>query len=262
MTTHFDEFIATIAKLRGPDGCPWDRQQDHKSLARYLLEEAYEVLDAIHEGDQEKIKEELGDLLLQIVLNARVAEDNGQFNIQDIAEGINKKMIKRHPHVFGEAKVETAGQVVAQWEELKEKEARENNAELSIVDNVPKVLPALIKALKVSEKAVSVGFEWESQADVWEKVLSELQELKEELNKPPESRNRKNIELELGDVLFTLVNLARWQKLDPEESLLLAIEKFRARFRVMERLSGKSLRERSASELNELWEKAKRQVSF
>jgi tetrapyrrole methylase family protein/MazG family protein len=256
--THVDDFIATIARLRAPDGCPWDREQNHLSLARYLLEEAYEVLEAIHSGDPHKLKEELGDLLLQIVLHAQIASENGQFDMQDIAEAINEKMIKRHPHVFGEAKADNAQQVVQRWEELKQAEQREGgNGQKSIVDNVPNALPALLKALKVSEKAVSVGFEWESLDDLWQKVLSEIDELKDELQRPQNERNRREIDLELGDVLFTLVNVARWQKMNPEESLLLAIDKFRARFRAMEGLAPRPLKELSAAEMNELWEQAK-----
>jgi MazG family protein len=261
--THLDEFVATIARLRAPDGCPWDREQDHRSLVRYLLEETYEVLEAIHGGDPEKLKEELGDLLLQIVLNAQVAKDNGEFDIQDVAAGINAKMIKRHPHVFGGAKAENSAQVVKRWEEIKAEEAQEKaqgNGQQSVVDNVPNALPALLKALKVSEKAVSVGFEWENADDVWAKVLSEIDELKHELTLPAPERDRKKIELELGDVLFTLVNVARWEKMNPEESLLLAIEKFRTRFREMEKLSKEPLKNLTPAQMNDLWEQAKKLV--
>ena len=260
--TQIDDFVATIARLRAPEGCPWDREQDHLSLARYLLEETYEVLEAIHSGDPEKLKEELGDLLLQIVLHAQIAQDNGQFNFADVAQGINAKMIRRHPHVFGDSKAENAQQVVRRWEELKAQEAEEKGKQpQSVVDNVSKTLPALLKALKVSEKAVSVGFEWESLDDVWAKVLSEVDELKHELSKPPATRSRKEIELELGDVLFTLVNVARWEKMNPEESLLLAIDKFRCRFKEMERLSPRPLKELTPAQMNELWEQAKANLS-
>jgi MazG family protein len=259
--THLDEFVATIARLRAPDGCPWDREQDHRSLGRYLLEEAYEVLEAIHGGDPEKLKEELGDLLLQIVLNAQVAKDNGEFDIEDVAAGINAKMIKRHPHVFAGVKADNSAQVVKRWEEIKAEEQREkaqDNEHPSVVDNVPATLPALLKALKVSEKAVSVGFEWENADDVWAKVLSEIDELKHELTRPAPERDRKKIELELGDVLFTLVNVARWEKMNPEESLLLAIEKFRTRFREMEKLSKEPLKDLTPAQMNDLWEQAKK----
>ena len=265
--THIDEFIATIARLRAPDGCPWDREQDHLSLARYLLEETYEVLEAIHSGDPHKLREELGDLLLQIVLNAQIASEKGEFDIQDVADSINKKMVKRHPHVFGEAKADNAQQVVQRWEEIKQKEHEERQAEHgngqkpSVVDNVPNTLPALLKALKVSEKAVSVGFEWESLDDVWVKVLSEMDELREEMKRPEGERNRRETELEMGDVLFSLVNVARWQKMNPEESLLLAIDKFRHRFREMEKLSPRPLKELTPAQMNDLWEQAKINVA-
>src|SRR5262249_24996536 len=154
--------ISTIARLRAPDGCPWDREQTHRSLARYLLEEAYEVLEAIHADDPHKLKEELGDLLLQIVLNAQVAKDNGQFTIDDVANSINDKMVKRQPHVFASGDAKTAAEVVARWEDIKQEEANERGeSQKSVVDNVPNALPALLKALKVSEKAVSLGFEWD-----------------------------------------------------------------------------------------------------
>ncbi len=255
--TSIDEFLATIARLRAPDGCPWDREQDHRSLARYLLEETYELLEAIHEGDPEKLKEELGDLLLQIVLHAQIASENGQFDMQDVAAAINAKMIKRHPHVFADAKADNADQVVQNWEALKQKEAKEQDPGKSVVDNVPRTLPALLKALKVSEKAVSVGFEWDTAASLWSKVLSEIEELKDELTQQAEKRDKAKIELELGDVLFCLVNVARWEKLNPEESLLLAIDKFRERFRRMEQLSDRPLKELSSDQMNQLWEKSK-----
>lgn len=258
MTSQLDDFIATIAKLRGPDGCPWDREQTHLTLGRYLLEESYEVLEAIHAEDPAKLKEELGDLLLQIVLNAKVAEDSGHFDIQDIARSINEKMIKRHPHVFAAGDAKTSDQVVQRWEEIKQEEAQERGEVQSVVDSVPKALPALLKALKVSEKAVSVGFEWDCQEDVWDKLLSEINELKEELSRPKEKQNKRDIELELGDVLFTLVNVARWQQVNPEESLLLAIDKFRTRFRKMEEISEAPLKDLNLQQLDEIWVKSKK----
>lgn len=257
MTSHLKEFIATIARLRGPDGCPWDREQTHETLARYLLEEAYEVLEAIHLGDADKLKEELGDLLLQIVLNAQIASDQGLFDIEDVARSINEKMIARHPHVFGDSDVKTAGQVVAQWEELKHKEQAVSNKQASAVDGVPKTLPALLQALKVSEKAVSQGFEWNNKEEVWEKLYSELTELKYETELPPQDSKRRNIDLELGDVLFVLVNIARWEHLNPEESLLLATEKFKQRFRQMEALADRPLKELDKADLASLWQRVK-----
>ncbi len=257
MTSDLDQFIATIARLRAPNGCPWDREQTHETLARYLLEEAYEVLEAIHLGDPVKLREELGDLLLQIVLNAQIANENGHFDIEDVARSINEKMIGRHPHVFADANVKTAGEVVAQWEELKHREQAANGKQGSAIDGVPKTLPALLQALKVSEKAVSQGFEWNNEDEVWDKLYSELTELKHETSLPEGDSKRRDIDLELGDVLFVVVNLARWERLNPEESLLLATEKFKQRFRKMEAISDRPLKELTKSELADLWNQAK-----
>ena len=253
MVSPIDEFIETIARLRAPDGCPWDREQDHRSLARYLLEEAYEVLEAIHGDSKAKLKEELGDLLLQIVLHAQIASEAGEFDLDGIAQGINTKMVSRHPHVFGENKISTADGVIKQWEELKQEEARARGSEESVVDTVPKALPALLKALKVSEKAVGQGFEWRDFDELWQKVDSEMLELKEAVA----SGDLNEVELELGDVLFTLVNVARWHKLNPEESLLRAIDKFRLRYRKMEELSARPLSDLSKDELALMWLQAK-----
>ena len=276
MSTSFDEFVATIARLRGPDGCPWDREQTHQSLGRYLMEESYEVLEAIHLDDSGKLKEELGDLLLQIVLNAQIAKDNGEFDMFDVADSINQKMISRHPHVFGENKLEHPDQVVAQWEELKEKEKQEadnknengNGERRGALDSIPRALPALLQALKVSEKAVGQGFEWKEEEDVWDKLVSEMNEFREavaeariEQSDNPEKRKALNeeVELELGDILFCLVNVARWQKVNPEEALLKSIEKFKRRFSTMETISAEPLTELTKDQLYKLWIEAKSQ---
>lgn len=256
--TAIDQFIETIARLRAPDGCPWDREQDHKTLARYVLEETYEVVEAIHAEDPAKLKEELGDLLLQIVLHAQIATENKQFDMQDIAAGINAKMIARHPHVFGEKKLDSAGAVITQWEELKKQEAKDSGKQhQSPVDTVPNALPALLKCLKVSEKAVGEGFEWHDFDELWQKLLSEIDELKEVIEEPDGPKRQRDLDLELGDVLFCLVNVARWNKLNPEESLLLSIDKFRERYRLMEKISERPLKEMSKDELAVLWAKAK-----
>jgi MazG family protein len=280
--SHLEQFIATVAKLRSPEGCPWDREQTHKSLARYLLEEAYEVMEAIHEGDPEKIKEELGDLLLQIVLNSQVAKDDGNFTIEDVAASINAKMIRRHPHVFADSKVDTAEGVVTQWQELKAKEKQEKldqgqeqpEAKESALAGVPKTMPALLQALKISEKAVNQGFEWEKEADVWAKLHSEISELQEAISHPDlvspkndqaidpskkkdSDKAKQEVALEFGDALFCMVNLARWHALDPEECLLMTINKFKNRFEWMEQHSERPLKEHSAEQLNDLWEGAK-----
>lgn len=278
--SHLEQFIATVAKLRSPEGCPWDREQTHKSLARYLLEEAYEVMEAIHEGDPEKIKEELGDLLLQIVLNSQVAKDDGNFTIEDVAASINAKMIRRHPHVFADSTVDTAEGVVSQWQELKAKEKAEKQQSAdgqvkekeSALAGVPKTMPALLQALKISEKAVNQGFEWEKEADVWAKLHSEISELQEAISHPdlvsPKNGQQKDVDkakqevaLEFGDALFCMVNLARWHALDPEECLLMTINKFKSRFEWMEENSQRPLKDHSAEQLNDLWEGAKSALS-
>ncbi|MBS1996175.1 MAG: nucleoside triphosphate pyrophosphohydrolase [Cyanobacteria bacterium SZAS LIN-2] len=269
-----EAFVGTIARLRAPDGCPWDREQTHKTLARYLLEETYEVLDAIHQEDPRKLKEELGDLLLQIVLNAQVAKDDGHFDMEEVAAAINAKMIRRHPHVFADTKVKDASEVVSNWQEIKEQEKREekekgreegkDHAEhASALDGIPRSMPALMQALKISEKAVHEGFEWYRESDVWDKLYSEIAELKEAISNPdlqeplkaPAARDE--IALEFGDILFCLVNLTRWHALDPEQCLLLTIEKFKTRYRAMEQISGAPLRDLSKERLNDLWEEAK-----
>lgn len=262
-------FIDTIAKLRGPNGCPWDREQTHASLARYLLEETYEVLEAIHEDDPKKIEEELGDLLLQIVLNAQVAKDNKEFDIYSIAERINNKMINRHPHVFGDTTAENADAVVKQWNDIKQAE-KEGKAELghsdekpSALHGVPKTLPALMQALKISQKAVNQGFEWQDEDQIWQQLESEIDELKEAVRherfkkKECHTAEFRHAQLELGDILFTLVNIARWHNMNPEECLLLTIEKFKCRFQTMEKIAEKPLKDLSFSEYEELWKQSK-----
>lgn len=264
------QFVKTIARLRAPDGCPWDREQTHKTLARYLLEEAYEVLEAIHHDDPAKLEEELGDLLLQIVLNAQVATDDGNFNIEDVARGINEKMIRRHPHVFSDNKVDSADEVVTQWKDIKEKEKKDKKDKGGALGNIPKAMPALLQALKISEAAVDQGFEWEKEGDVWDKLDSEIAELKEAISIPEQTKPdtaaakdaaKEAIALEFGDVLFCMVNVARWHALDPEECLLLTMEKFRKRFSKMEEMATVPLKEMNPKQWDELWERAKRLTS-
>jgi tetrapyrrole methylase family protein/MazG family protein len=261
--SNLSRLVETIAKLRSPDGCPWDREQTHRSLGRFLLEESYEVLEAIHLDDSAKLKEELGDLLLQIVLNSRIAQDANQFDIEDVAKGINEKMVRRHPHVFGETTLNTAQEVVAQWDELKAKERKQDSSALA---GVPEHMPALLKALKISEKAVAQGFEWTNEMDVWKQLESELSEFKEAAcqlaeaaSLEPAIRDKRlnELDLEMGDVLFTMANLARWHGLNPEESLLRAIAKFKTRFMHMENVSQRPLKELSVSQLEALWSQAK-----
>ncbi len=268
MPSHFEKFCQTIALLRGPEGCPWDREQTAKSLIRYLLEETYEVVEAINGGNYEKLKGELGDLLLQIVLQSQIASEENHFQIDDVVRAINDKMISRHPHVFTDNKLQTSEQVLNQWEQLKAAEktnTEQNPGKTSALDGVPEEMPALLKALKISEKAVNQGFEWEKEEDIWAQLASELEEFRQALkcrsDSPPAKRSvaDENLYLEMGDVLFTMVNIARWHKVDPEESLLLAIEKFKRRFQFIERHAKQPLPELSVDQLNELWQEAKKQ---
>jgi len=247
---------AIMARLRGPEGCPWDRQQTHQSLKRYLLEETYEVLEALEEGDMHKLCEELGDLLLQIVFHARLAEEEGYFRLYDVVRGIARKMIRRHPHVFGTAEARTAEQVLDNWAKIKAAEKEEEGLEASLL-NAPKGLPALLKALKIQEQAARVGFDWREVKEVWNKVEEEL----EELAKAVEGGTPKRVEEEVGDVLFALVNLARRLKVEPEGALNRAIDKFCHRFRYIEeaaRRAGRDLATMDLEDMDELWEKAKK----
>lgn len=260
--SNVEKLIATIARLRAPNGCPWDREQTHQSLARFLMEEAYEVLEAIHLDDSEMLKEELGDLLLQVVLNAQVAKDANRFDIEDVAKAINDKMVRRHPHVFADASCATAEEVLAQWDGLKAAE-RKGEAQ-SCLYGVPSTLPALLKALKISEKAVGQGFEWTEESDIWRQLESELAEFKLAANKEKlnlddtgKQQLKTEMDLEMGDILFTIVNIARWHGLNCEESLLMAIEKFKLRFYQMEKMSDKPLPDLTFVEWDALWKKAK-----
>jgi tetrapyrrole methylase family protein / MazG family protein len=272
MTSNLDQFIQTIARLRSPNGCPWDREQTHRTLARFLLEETYEVLEAIHADDGEKLRDELGDLLLQVVLNAQVAKDEGKFDLEAVAAAINQKMIRRHPHVFGGSSLATAQDVLMNWHELKEAEKKDLDADhgdsagsqrRSALDGLPPAMPALLQSLKISEKAVAQGFEWQEEGQIWEQLESELAELKVEIRQLQDAHDKgekpdlRNLSLELGDVLFTVVNIARWHGTNPEESLLMATAKFKERFAEMEKVSARPLKELTFEELDQLWRTAK-----
>lgn len=281
MSSKFEQFCRTIAHLRGPDGCPWDREQTYKTLTRYLLEETYEVLEAINASDFKKLKEELGDLLLQVVLQAQLGSEEGHFNIEDVVEAINAKMIARHPHVFLDKSVKTSSEVLAQWEQLKEAEKEgkglhdnDTNKKRSTLENIPQGLPALLKALKISEKAVNQGFEWEKENDIWRQLDSEIAEFKDEIEHWEQRKkigtteadghesaeDKEKLYLEMGDILFTMVNIARWHKIDPEEALLLTIEKFKKRFESMERNASANLRDLSIAQWEDLWKQAKKEI--
>jgi MazG family protein len=249
----FQSLVEIIARLRGPDGCPWDKEQTHQSLRANLLAECYEVMEALDEGDAAKLSEELGDLLLQIVLHAQIAKDDGDFEIGDVIESIATKIVRRHPHIFGTAKVKDAEEVMHNWEALKKAERDEGE---SMLTGVPKDMPALAYAYEISRRAVRVGFEWENIEGVIDKMTEEIKEIKD-------ANSREEKEREFGDLLFTLVNVARWEGVDAESALRQANRKFYRRFVQMEELChrrGMNFAELSFKEKNDLWEEAKREV--
>ena len=249
----FETLVDIIARLRGPDGCPWDREQTHASLREALLEECYEVLEALDEGDVKKLGEELGDLIMQVVFHAQIAAEAGQFAIGDVIRNINTKLVQRHPHVFGSLKVKDADEVLANWDELKKKE---RGGDTSILDNVPKQLPALSYSQEIQSRAARAGFDWENIEGIIDKLVEEVREFKQADNSERRAR-------EFGDLLFTLVNLARWLGIDSESSLREANRKFYRRFSYMEevcRKRGVNFAELSFDKQNALWDEAKRKV--
>jgi tetrapyrrole methylase family protein/MazG family protein len=249
-----DRLLRIMARLRSRRGCPWDREQTHQSIKQNVIEEAYETLDAIESRDPEALCEELGDLLLQIVFHAQMAREAGRFRFDDVARSIAEKLVRRHPHVFGRNKLQTAGQVLTQWHEIKKSE---KNGRKSVLDGVPRHLPALMRAHETQKKAARVGFDWKRTADVLAKVEEELRELKRAMR----TGRRRDIEEEIGDLLFAVVNLARFQKLDAEDALRRTIGKFRRRFGQIERelrRRGKKLEDCSLEEMDAIWERAKR----
>ncbi len=250
---NLEELIAVIAKLRAPDGCQWDREQTHLSLRPNMLEEAYEAVDAIDDNDMVHLKEELGDVLLQVVLHAQIAKEEGAFTIEDVAKGIKDKLIHRHPHVFGDVKVNSTKDILDNWDKLK---AEEKKHRKSAMDGISRAQSALMSAQKISKKAVKTGFEWPDEQSLYDCIYSEFEEFKE----AERTENRENMEEELGDILFAVVNLARWNKIDAEQALLKSNKKFMTRFRKMEELATKPLTEYSFEEFDALWKKAKKAV--
>ncbi len=254
----FAELVDIMARLRGEKGCPWDREQTHESIKPYLIEETYEVLESIDEQDPVKLREELGDLMLQIVFHARMAEEAGAFGIGDVLAAINEKLIRRHPHVFGSVQADTAQEVLFNWEQIKQAERRAANGQASILDGVPRELPALLRAHRLQEKASRVGFDWKEAAEVLQKVVEELQELRGAM----EEHSAERMEAEFGDLLFSLVNLSRFIAVNPEEALRKTIARFIARFRFIEEelgRRGRSLKDSTLPEMDALWQKAKEQ---
>lgn len=255
--------VETIWRLRQPDGCPWDRKQTHESIGKNMIEEAYEALDCIEAGDEAHLREELGDVLMQVVLHAQIAADAGAFTMADVARDINDKLIRRHPHVFGGRSADSADEVLAIWDSVKlaEKGAKDADAAEAgerpegLLEGVPRSLPALMEAQKVSRKAASAGFEWETVADVWDKVAEERAEFEAEA---PGTAER---ELEFGDLLFALVNVARKEGIDAESALRASTAKFRGRWAAMENAAyegGVALESLTTEQLDSLWDKVKR----
>ena len=245
--------VETIWRLRQPDGCPWDRKQTHASIAKNMIEEAYEAVDCIEADDAEHLREELGDVLMQVVLHAQIAADAGEFTMADVARDIDAKLIRRHPHIFGDASADDADDVLKIWEQVKLEEKAAKPAE-GLLDSVPAHLPALMQAQKVSRKAAAVGFEWETTRDVWDKVAEERAEFERE------ERGSAAAEMEFGDMLFALVNVARKEGIDAESALRASTAKFRRRWAVMEeaaRAEGTELESLDTDEFNERWDAAK-----
>ncbi len=240
-----------MARLRGREGCPWDREQTHETLKQYLLEEAYEVLESIDHKDSAALREELGDLLLQSVFHAQIAAESGAFNIYDVLETINEKLIRRHPHVFGDTVIHTAEEQKIHWEKIKKHEGKK-----SVIDGVPKQAPALLRAYRIQQKAATVGFDWEKKEQVWDKVREEIDELHEAIN----SEDQEAVAEEFGDLLFALVNLSRFLRVHPEEALRRAIEKFIVRFQRVETRyaeNGKRMQDATLEEMDAVWNEIK-----
>jgi len=249
MTSSVDRLAKIVARLRSPDGCPWDREQTHESLKPHLLEECYELIDAIDTGDETELKEELGDVLLQVVLHSQMAAEEHRFTLDDVATIIADKLINRHPHVFGETRLPDSEAVLNQWDRIKRAEKSDR---VSALDGVPKGLPALARAQKIQEKAARIGFDWTDAAGPLDKIREELSEVVT----TPDSQ----LEEELGDLLFAVVNFARKKKLDAEQALNRATTKFVNRFQTMERLAkerGQDLFSSNLEQMDELWEEIK-----
>ena len=274
MSERFSKLIDLMATLRAPNGCPWDRKQTHESLKPYLLEEAYEVLETIDHRDNAKLKEELGDVLLQVIFHSQIASESDTFTIDDVVDHLAAKLVRRHPHVFGDPDAATkptnGEQVLSQWEEIKRAERQAAGGAQSALDGVPKALPALLRAYQVQARASRVGFDWSHDAtglaDVFKKIAEEIGELQAALAAAaaaPSASNQNEVAGELGDLLFSLVNLARFLKVNPEDALRLSTNRFVDRFVLVESQAAKQQRPLSgmtASELDGLWENAKRRL--
>ncbi len=256
MSSPIDELIATIARLRAPGGCPWDREQTHKSILSCLLDETYEFFEAAENNDEKGMREELGDLLLQVILHAHMASETGSFTIDDVARGINEKLIRRHPHVFGEVQASTSKEVLKNWETIKKKEKEHRKY---LVDDIPDALPALFRAEKMQRRVARVGFDWTDMEPVLDKVEEEFAEFRRAVN----NNDPTNAKEELGDILFALVNVARHKNICAEDALRATVKKFARRFRYIEDWyaeSGKNLPSATLEEMDKVWEQSKKTV--
>ena len=261
----FEKLVTLQKRLRAPNGCPWDREQTHQTLRTYLIEEAYEVLDALESGDDLKFAEEMGDLLLQIVFHSQIATEEGRFTVADVIREVHEKMVRRHPHVFGTKRAKDAAEVLKNWEQIKAKERAKHGAgesaddakPVSVLDGVPRGLPATLEGVQLTKKASRIGFDWENAAG----ILSKMREENDELEQALKSNDSRKMEEELGDFLFAAINFARFLHIDPEIALKKANAKFAQRFREMERLAaqtGRQLASVSRPEMEAFWESAKR----
>jgi len=261
----FERLVEIMATLRGPNGCPWDKQQDFNSLKPMLVEEVYEVLEAVENGDFDGISEELGDLLLHVVFHAYLGKEAGQFDINTVIDKICEKLVRRHPHVFGTESASTADEVIKNWEAIKAQEKAQKlkdrtPEQRSLLEGIPSKLPAIHEAHQISSRAARVGFDWPDIEGIFDKLQEEVRELKEVISTGDDERRRERLEDEIGDMLFVIVNIARYLKIDSESALKRANRKFKSRFQYMESelaRQGKSLEQTSLEEMEALWQKAK-----
>ena len=251
----YQDLLEIMAKLRGEDGCAWDKEQTHVSLIPNFLEETYEVIDAIENKDIDGIKEELGDVLLQVIFHAQIAKEAGHFTMEDVIDGIATKLVYRHPHIFGQVKVNTSEEILSNWEQLKKKE-KNMFTQTQVLESIPKVLPALMRAYKVQKKTGNIGFDWDDYSPAKAKIDEALEELEQEIS----HNNSERTEEKFGDVLFSLVHLGRFLKINPEFALTKSVEKFINRFRYIEKTAleqGFQLEKMTLEEIDKLWEDAK-----
>ncbi|MCD6097551.1 nucleoside triphosphate pyrophosphohydrolase [bacterium] len=249
----FMRLVRILKRLRGKDGCPWDRKQTYTTLRPLMLEELYEIFEAIDESSFDKLKEELGDLLMHILFQAELAEEEGKFTLDDVIDGISDKLVRRHPHVFGDVEVSSTDEILANWAKIKMLERAREGSKVSALDGVPKELPALLRAQRVQQKASRVGFDWQKKEDVVDKVNEELEELKQAIR----AGDKDGVEEELGDLLFAITNLARFLDISAEMALLKSVKKFEERFRYIEEKLDKPLSDATLEEMDELWNKSK-----